>query len=147
VPSMMMSALFRLRAGRASGWFSIWTARAGYSSSTPSARGMPSRGQRSATGVGLGVGDNVGDGEGEALGVGEEVGVGDALGDGVGEGVGGDAVAMAMMPPMTMAATATAPPISARRDRSSAEKRDELGDGDMRRILVCEGSVTMGRMA
>src|SRR5687768_8963493 len=144
---MMMSALFRLRAGRASGWFSIWTANAGYSSSTPSASGMPSRGQRSATGVALGVGDSVGEEDAEGLGVGEAVGVGDALGDGVKEGVGGDAVASAMTPPMTSAATATAPPINARRERSSVDRRDELGVGGMRRILVCGGAVTMGRMA
>ena len=88
------------------------------------------------------VGEAVGDG----LAIGEAVGEADGVGDEVGEG-GGEAVTKAITAPMTRAVIATAPPIRARRDRSSAEKRDELRVGDMRRILVCGGSVTMGRMA
>src|SRR5687768_7855027 len=108
---------------------------------------MPSSGHRSATGVGLGVGDAVGEALGDGLGVGDAVEEADAVGDAVGVGGDGDAVARAITAPMTMAATATAPPISARRDRSSAEKRDGLGVGGMRRILVCDGPVNMARMA
>src|SRR5687767_6777371 len=109
--------------------------------------GIPSSGHRSATGVALGVGDAVGEAVGDGLGDGEAVGEADGVGDGVGDGGGGEAITIAITPPMTSAATAAAPPMRARRERSSAEKRDELGVGGMRRILVCGGWVTMGRMA
>jgi hypothetical protein len=60
-----MSALFRLRAGRAAGWFSIWTTIGVSLASFASPTGIPERGQSVAIGLGVGEGERVG----EALGV------------------------------------------------------------------------------
>ena len=77
--STTMSAFDRLRAGRASGLLSIWTAMATLPSRVGSSTGSPFKGQ-ATPGVGLGEGDGEGDGDGEGLT--------DAEADGLGEGEG-----------------------------------------------------------
>jgi hypothetical protein len=106
---------------------------------------MPSSGQRSATGVGSGVGDGVAVGRSVGLAVGD----GEAVGDGLAAaaGGGGEAVAKAMTPPRTMAAAPAAATPWPRRDRMNLVRRDVLGVGGMRRMVVGGGAVYMGQSA